>query len=168
MLLPTLKPKKDPGPPEHLHPLNLLQMIRKTLSLITLNRINHKVNNYLSASQAAYRKGRSTTDIVWAHRFIIAKSMLYRDKIGLDMSSAFDTIDRAELMSILETIVDEDELRMCRILLSDTTMKMRFDNHEEETFPTNKGSPQGDGISGTFFNISFENALRDALITESS
>ena len=165
VLLPTPKPKKDPGPAKHLRPLNLLQMIRKTLSLITLNRINHKVNNYLSASQAAYRKDRSTTDIVWAHRFIIAKSMLYRDNpvniIGLDMSSAFDTIDRAELISILETIVDEDELRMCRILLSDTTMKMRFDNHEEETFQTNKGSPQGDGISGTFFNISFENALRD-------
>ena len=130
MLLPTPKPKKDPGPAKHLRPLNLLQMIRKTLSQITLNRINDKVNNYLSASQAAYRKDRSTTDIVWAHRFIIAKSMMYRDNpvniIGLDMSSAFDTIDRAELMSILETIVDEDELRMCRILLSDTTMKMRF------------------------------------------
>ena len=105
MLLPTLKPKKDPGPPKHLHPLNLLQMIRKTSSLITLNHINHKVNNYLSASQAAYRKDKSTTDIVWAHQFIIAKSMLYIDNpvniIGQDMLSAFDTIDRAELMSIL-------------------------------------------------------------------
>ena len=91
--------------------------------------------------------------------------MLYQNTpvniIGLDMSSAFDTIDRAELMSILENIVDEDEQRMCRLLLSDTTMKMRFDNHDEETFQTNKGSPQGDAISGTFFNIAFENALRD-------
>ena len=91
--------------------------------------------------------------------------MLYQNTpvniIGLDMSSAFDTIDRAELMSILENIVDEDELRMCRILLSNTTMKMRFDNHDEETFESNKGSPQGDAASGTFFNIAFENALRD-------
>ena len=70
--------------------------------------------------------------------------MLYQNNpiniIGIDMSSAFDTIDRAELMNILETIVDEDELRMCRLLLSETTIKMRFDNHDEETFATNKGS----------------------------
>ena len=50
---------------------------------------------------------------------------------------------------------------MCRLLLSDTTLKLRFGKHEEETISSNKGSPQGDGISGLFFNVSFENALRD-------
>ena len=81
--------------------------------------------------------------------------------IGMDMSSAFDTIDRAELISVLEKILDEDEVRMCRLLLSDTKMKLRFDGHTEETFSTNKGSPQGDAISGVFFNVAFEHALRD-------
>jgi hypothetical protein len=80
---------------------------------------------------------------------------------GLDMSSAFDTVDREELLKVLEDIVNEDELRMCRLLLSNTTMKLRFGEHQEETFKTNKGSPQGDAISGVFFNISFENALRN-------
>ena len=69
--------------------------------MITLNRIYGKINEYLSASQAVYRKDRSTTDIVWARRFIIAKSMMYQNSemhiVGLDMSSTFDTIDRAEL-----------------------------------------------------------------------
>lgn len=36
---------------------------------------------------------------------------------GLDMSSAFDTIDRYELITELETIVNEDEIRICRLLL---------------------------------------------------
>ena len=102
------------------------------------------MNNYLSNSQAAYRESRSTTDIIWAHRFIIAKAMLYKEHVvkvtGLDMSSAFDTVNRAELLKVLEGIVDEDELRMCRLLLSNTTMKLRFGDHEEETFKTNKGS----------------------------
>ena len=165
VLLPTPKPNKEPGPPKNLRPLNLLLMIRKTFSMITLNRIKGKVNKYISSSQAAYTEKRSTTDIVWGHRFIIAKTMLYKNQdihiTGLDMSSAFDTIDREELMMVLENIIDEDELRMCRLLLSDTKMKLRFDNHIEETFKTNKGSPQGDAISGTFFNVDFENALRD-------
>ena len=169
ILLPTQKPKKKEGPTKNLRPLNLLNSIRKTLSMITLNRIKPKINQYLSQSQAAYREKRSTTDIIWAHRFLIAKVMLYqKQKIyitGLDMSSAFDTIDREELMTVLEGVIDEDELRMCRLLLSDTKLKLRFADHTEEVFESNKGSPQGDAISGIFFNIAFENALRDLRAT---
>ena len=50
---------------------------------------------------------------------------------------------------------------MCRILLSKTTMTLRFGTECCETFKTNKGSPQGDAISGVFFNVAFEDALRD-------
>ena len=32
------------------------------------------------------------------------------------MSAAFDTIDRATLLNILETIIEEDELRLVRFL----------------------------------------------------
>ena len=130
VLLPTLKPKKTPGPVKNLRPINLLNTIRKILSTVTLNRINSKVDEYLSQSQAAYRQNRSTTDIVWAHRFIIAKAQLYKDievKItGIDMSSAFDTIDRKLLLDELSTILNEDELRLCRLLLSNTTMSLQF------------------------------------------
>lgn len=165
VLLPIQKPNKDIGPPKSLRPLNLLNAIRKILSLVTLQRIKAKADGYLSQSQAAYRENRSTTDIIWAHRFIAAKVMMYQnqsvDITGLDMSNAFDTVDREELMEILEEILDEDEVRMCRLLLSDTSMKLRFGKEHEETFKSNKGSPQGDAISGVFFNIAFENALRD-------
>ena len=166
ILLPIPKPKKIQGPTKNLRPLNLLNTIRKILSSITLNGIKDKADGYLSRSEAAYRNNRSTTDIVWAHRFIIAKVLLYQNQevmiTGLDMSSAFDTIDREELISIiLEKILDEDEVRMCRVLLSKTTMTLRFGTENSETFKTNKESPQGDAISGIFFNIAFENALRD-------
>ena len=53
-------------------------------------------------------------------------------------------------MKDLETILDEDEVRMCRILLSETTMKLRYVDNVEETFETNIGSPQGDAISRLF------------------
>ena len=32
------------------------------------------------------------------------------------MSASFDTIDRATLLNILETIIEEDELRLVRFL----------------------------------------------------
>ena len=69
--------------------------------------------------------------------------------------------DRSKLMKVLEEILEEDEVRMCRILLSETKMKLRFGKHEEEIIETNIGSPQGDAISGMFFNIAFERAMRD-------
>ena len=96
-LLPLQKPSKEKGTLKNLRPINLLNTSRKILSIITLNRIQEKVEQYLSASQAAYRSKRSTGNIVSAHRFIISKVQLYQYLevciTGIDMSSAFDTIN---------------------------------------------------------------------------
>ena len=78
-LLPLQKPNKEKGPLKKFRPINLLNTSRKILSIITLNRRQEKVEQYLSASQAAYRPKRSTGSIVWAHRFIIGKVQLYQD-----------------------------------------------------------------------------------------
>ena len=164
ILQPIPKPGKVEGPKKNLRPINLLNVIRKVLSSITLNRINKITDQHVQQSQAAYRGGRSTTDIVWAHRFICAKVQLYQDVqvkvVGIDMSSAFDTIQRKNLMDELECILGEDEQRMCRLLLSKTTITIKFGKHKPETVDTNVGTPQGDSISGKFFNVEFENALR--------
>ena len=164
-LLPLQKPNKEKGPLKNLRPINLLNTSRKILSIITLNRIQEKVEQYLSASQAAYRPKRSTGDIVWAHRFIIGKVQLYQDLevyiTGIDMSSAFDTINRQKLMNELSTFIDEDECRIIRTLLSNTTINIQLEDCKGEEISTNIGSPQGDGISGTFFNIAFEKSLRN-------
>ena len=173
VLLPTPKPNKQAGPVKNLRPINILNSSRKIFSTVALNRITPKVEEYLSQSQAAYRRKRSTTDIVWAHRFIAAKAQLYRNlevKItGIDMSSAFDTIDRKSLLDEMSTFLDNDEMRMCQLLLANNDVYLRFDNHLEEYFTTNKGAPQGDAISGTFFTIALEKALRDirSIINES-
>ena len=76
------------------------------------------------------------------------------------MSSAFDTIDRIELMETMNGIIDSDEKRMCHLLLSNTKIRIQYGHHEQEEVATNVGSPQGDAISGTFFNVAFENSLR--------
>ena len=62
-----------------------------------MNRTEKKLENYLSKNQSAYRKGRSTTDVVWAHRWIAAKAQEQAITVhitGIDMSSAFDAIYR--------------------------------------------------------------------------
>ena len=77
------------------------------------------------------------------------------------MSSAFDTIEREELMQALELILKEDEIRMCRLLLTETSATLWFGKDFTESFETNEGSAQGNAISDVFFNIAFESALRN-------
>ena len=88
--------------------------------------------------------------------------MLYQNvdvKIpGLDLSSAFSTADKEQLMQILELIL-EDEIRMCRFLLSETSTTLRFEKDFIRSFETNKGPPEGDAVCVSF-NVAFENAVR--------
>ena len=63
------------------------------------------------------------------------------------MSSAFDKIERGKSMQELETLLQEDEQRMCRPLLSSTTLSIKFGNHDLETVETNIDSPQGEQSS---------------------
>ena len=60
---------------------------------------------------------------------------------GIDMSSAFDTINRQKLMNELNTFLDEDECRMIRTLLSNTTINIQFEDCKGEEIETNIGSP---------------------------
>ena len=69
---------------------------------------------------------------------------------------------RSKLLEILESIVDEDELRMIRVLLSNTTLEIKVNSDEVISVPfhTHIGSQQGDGLSGKLFTIYFEALLR--------
>ena len=158
------------------------------MSNIILGRIKPKVDAYLSQSQSAYRAGRSTSDIVWAHRFLAARVQKFREEIfieGINLSSAFDTIKRSDLLNELATFLNDDEIRMIRLMLSKTSLEIkRSDINKQERnpsgtginhshagrnhshinttkFTTNIGSPQGDGVSGCLFIIYFEMAMRE-------
>ena len=96
----------------------------------------------MSPSQSAYRRGRSTSDIVWAHRWVIARTQKYVDTeihiTGIDISAAFDTVHRHKLLDELVTFL-EDEVRICRLLLSNTTITIRNSKVKAKLFKTNLG-----------------------------
>ena len=79
---------------------------------------------------------------------------------GIDMTSAFDTIQRTTMIEILESFLDEDEVRIIRVLLSNTVLEIKTHDVPSDPFTTNIGSPQGDGLSGCLFTIYLEKALR--------
>ena len=125
--------------------------------------ISSKVNSYLSAGQSGFRQGSSTADIVFGYRCMAAKSHKYQEAmeiLGIDMR-AFDTIRRDRLMQILETFLDDLELRMICQLLADTTLELRLGKGSCATFTTTICSPQGDSLSPVLFIVYLETALRD-------
>ena len=146
-----------------LRPIVLLTTLRKVLSLVVLARISSNVNSYLSAGQSDFRHGRSTADIVFGYHWMAAKSQKYQEamEIRIDMNRAFDTIRHDSLMHILETFLDDSELRMIRLLLADTTLEPRLAKRSCATFSTTIGTPQGDSLSPVLFIVYLEAAVRD-------
>ena len=73
ILFPLSKTNKQKGAVKSLRPIILLEISRKNLSKIRLNRIQPKLNTYQCKSQSAYRIGRNTADIIWTYRWILSR-----------------------------------------------------------------------------------------------
>ena len=79
------------------------------------------------------------------------------------MSAAFDTIDKKQLLNTYHKIAPQDEVRLLTKFLTEANMEIKIDTSQNhETFPTNMGSPQGDGLNGVNYNVYLENTLKDA------
>ena len=158
------KPGKPVGPLTSVRPIVLLSALRKTLSLIVLSRIATKVDNFLSPSQSGFRRGRSTANVVFGYRWLCAKAQRQRITIEflcIDLSRAFDTIRRDKLLEVLQSFLDEPELRMIRFLLAATSLEPRLSTGDCHAFASTVGTPQGDSLSPVLFTVYLEAALRD-------
>ena len=98
------KPKKPLGPPSSLRTIVLLNSTRKVISLVALHHIQEKVNTFTGASQGGFKQGRSSADLVWAQRTLIATVQCRQwdfHKMGIDMSRGFDTIKRGKALCVI-------------------------------------------------------------------
>ena len=134
------------------------------ISIIILERIRPQVESFLDSSQAGFRKKRGTADAVWAHRFMVSKVLKFKTRIhilGIDMSKAFDTVNRVKLLQLVKTIVDNDSYQLITHLLADTTNCVRIEGQFGPIFPSTIGVPQGDALSPILFVIYLQGALND-------
>ncbi|XP_065193004.1 uncharacterized protein LOC135824201 [Sycon ciliatum] len=127
--------------------------------------ISSEVEDYLPSSQSAYRRDRATTDVVFTLRILsgIAETKqwsLYR--LGIDLSKAFDTPHRSDLLSTVVSVAPTtpDVLPLVHTLLSDTTLQVRVQGKTAPPFRSNVGTPQGDSLSPILCTCYFESALR--------
>jgi exonuclease III len=165
ILVPLPKPGKPQGPPKNLRPIILLSIIRKILAIIMIRRTADKLNSRIPISQAAYRSGRGTTEQVFTLKTLAEKAITSTNYeiniLLLDMSKAFDTIQRDVLMEDLKEVLDDDELHMFHLLLKDVQIQVRVDKELGDTINTNIGAPQGDTASAVIFTFYLAKSLQE-------
>ena len=156
LLAPLPKPGKEKGPAKNLRPVILLSILRKIIAICLINRVSDKIfNNIIPIHQCAYRPGRSATELTFSFKMLAEKAITSEDYtihlLLLDMSKAFDTIDRANLMQDLNETLDKDELILVNLLIRDVQLAIKVNGKVGTAFTTNIGSPQGDSASAIFF-----------------
>ena len=112
-------------------------------------------------SQAAYRKGRSTTEHVFAMKILCVKAITSCDYsthiLLLDMTKAFGTINREHLYKFLSDILDPDELNIMNILLKDVTLQVKKQYNKRTNFYNNSwNSTRRLSQCNSFYTVPFK------------
>ena len=129
-----------------------------------MERCWNRFKTKIPISQAAYQSGRSTIEQVFTLK-ITAKKAIISEKydiflLMLDMSKAFDTINRKKLMEELQEILTESEMHIMDILINDVIINIKFRNTTVSDILTAIGICQGDCLSALLFILYLGAALR--------
>ncbi|EGZ10137.1 hypothetical protein PHYSODRAFT_522882 [Phytophthora sojae] len=117
----------------------ILHQIRVRCRAIASRKLDERITRIENLSDSArmyaavgdispHRPQPLTADAVWAHKWLCARVQRYRETIhvlGIDLSRAFDTIDRVKLVEVLQTFLHDDEVRLIKVLLADTKLSLR-------------------------------------------
>ena len=81
-------------------------------------------------------------------------------KMGIDMTSAFDTIKRSTILRLLyDAGCSDDDVRLVRFLLAYTTVTVRVNGATATAFISTVGDFQGDILSGSLFTLTLAGGL---------
>ena len=128
-----------------------------------LERIWKRVKIHIPKEQSAYQPGRGTTEQLLAVKILCEKAIttsnfpLYLQLI--DMSKAFDTVNRKLLFKNLETILGQDEMHILSILTNRPNISIKLGQEKGELFKTYQGIMQGDCLSAVLFIYYFAMSL---------
>ena len=119
-----------------------------------MKRIGVKINKKIPISQATYCKGRSTAEHVFAYKILAEKAATSTNfenhYLLLDMSKAFDSIIRSELVKDLQKVLNKDELSIIKVLLGAELM-VQVGKSRGSIFRRDTGASQGDCCRGQEF-----------------
>ena len=148
--------------------ISLLCIAGKILARLILNRLNKHINNLgiIPESQCGFCAGRGTTDMVFALRQLQEKCVFQNQDLFLlfiDLTKAFDTINREGLWCILEkTGCPPHFVAIIRSFHDGMKVTVREGTEHSPYFDVTSGTKQGCVLAPTLFSIFFSLMLHVA------
>nr|VZI44696.1 unnamed protein product [Spirometra erinaceieuropaei] len=147
--------------------ISLLNIARKILARILLNRLNnHLEQGLLPESQCGFRRHRGTTDMIFAARQLQDKRQEMRThpySTFVDLTKAFDTVNREGLWKIMQKFGCPERFTQMVRQLHDGMMARVTDNGAvSEAFAVTNGVKQGCVLAPILFSLMFSAVLMDA------
>ena len=119
-------PKKGMERKINVRPITLLPCIRKVFAICVIERTWQRLKGHIPKDQAAYQTGRSTTEQVFALKILAEKAITSQNfqifVTMINMSAAFDTVSRSQLISQLSNLLKPNEMRMMHLLITDVKL----------------------------------------------
>ncbi len=107
-----------------------------------IQRTETKIRKRIPVTQAAYQGGRNTTEHVQTCKLLAEKAITSQNYettvLLLDMSKAFNTVRRNDLLPQLKRVLSDDEVHIMKILLKDVKLVVKMGKHYGEEILTNE------------------------------
>ena len=159
IIIPVLKPGKDPKSPNSYRPISLTCCLGKLIEKMVSNRLMWYLekNNLLSEAQMGFRKHRSTIDNLVQLESVIQNSFSRRSHsvvVFFDIEKAYDMIWRYSILNTLHKWGLRGNLpNFIKSFLNNRTFKVRVGNSTSGVRQLENGIPQGSTISVVLFAI---------------
>ena len=123
--------------------ISLLSVAGKVLSRIMVNRLIPVLEKLLPDSQCGFRPGRGTVDLIFTLRQLQEKAIEQNTALHvvfIDLTKAFDTIDRNTLWSIMERLgIPPKFIAVCRSVHTNKFAQVLHNGKLTDSFLTNTG-----------------------------
>ena len=172
LIVPIWKRKGDAQDPGKYRGITLLSHIMKLLERILDKRLREKVEHKLGEEQLSFRKGRGTTDGMFALRQLVEKRLEMQGHMALafvDLEKAFDTVPRTMAMATLRLVgAPESEVKMVEAMYENTTGRVVVGSGMSNEFQVNIGLRQGSALSPLRFILVMELISRKISTTDAT
>lgn len=137
--------------------ISLLSVPSKVLSRIIYDRLYSAMDKMLKDTQCGFHSGRSMIDMIFTARQLVEKSIEQQSPLCvafIDITKAFDSVDRNTLINILETMkCPPNLLEIIKSFHTDTKTIVQVENCKIPAFSVKTGVRQGCVMAPLLFII---------------
>ena len=145
--------------------ISLISHASKILLKVIMKRMENKLEEEVSNTQADFRKNRGTKDHIFNLKMIIQKYQEVNTDLHtcfIDYSKAFDCVKHEKLRQTLQEMnFDNKIISLIKSLYENQQSAEQLDNRTTEWFPVTKGARQGCILSPHLFSLYTEGIMRE-------